>query len=294
VPDHPDHEELAAYQAGDGDRRQRSRIEAHLVGCPACAGVVGAAGVARSRLALLEEEPELPAGLHERLVAAVDRELAGPAPLRRAAWWQRPAAWGAAAAVLLLAVALIPLLHLAGGGASTTGSGMAESSTRAQPAPVGGLAVLSLPGEFSPARLRVLLAADATARRAFQAAGGSAPAAPSAGGRDAAPGGSAQAPSAGQGAAPGMAAQSGPETSQAPQRAPGGAAAGGLQAACVAAASQASGQPVRAAFLLATSFRGVPATLLVAPADGGADVYAFPRGDCSGPPLAVQHVSGTG
>ena len=37
MPDHPDSEQLAAFQAGDGDRRQRAEVEAHLAGCPACA-----------------------------------------------------------------------------------------------------------------------------------------------------------------------------------------------------------------------------------------------------------------
>jgi anti-sigma factor RsiW len=75
VPHHPDSEQLAAFQAGDGDRRQRAEVEAHLAGCPACAEAVAAVDRARDQLALLQE-PELPAGLHDRLAAAVDAEVA--------------------------------------------------------------------------------------------------------------------------------------------------------------------------------------------------------------------------
>src|SRR4029453_14889171 len=94
--DHPDHEQLAAFQAGDGDRRQRADVEAHLAGCPSCAEVVAAVGGARGRLALLED-PALPPGLHDRLAAAVEAEAAraapdGPAPRDRRRPGGRPAA----------------------------------------------------------------------------------------------------------------------------------------------------------------------------------------------------------
>jgi hypothetical protein len=74
-PDHPDREQLAAFQAGDGERRQRLEVEAHLTGCPSCAEVVASVARARSGLALLEE-PALPAGLHDRVAAAVEAEAA--------------------------------------------------------------------------------------------------------------------------------------------------------------------------------------------------------------------------
>jgi hypothetical protein len=78
VPDHPDREQLAAFQAGDVDRRERLDVEAHLAGCPACAELVASVGHARGRLALLEE-PDLPPGLHDRLTTAVAAEVAAEA-----------------------------------------------------------------------------------------------------------------------------------------------------------------------------------------------------------------------
>ena len=279
MPDHPEREQLAAYEAGDGDRRQRSRVEAHLLGCPACAEVVAGVGRARQGLALLDE-PELPAGLHDRLAAAVDREQATSLPARRVAWWRRPAVLGAAAA-LLVAVALLPMLHLTGGGGgASTANGRATAASTAAPAPgPPGLAVLSLPGEFSVARLRQLLAANPAAGAAVRAAAtGVQPfsRSESAGGSSTAPGAADQAPP--KAATPGAQA--------------GGGVAASEQSACVAAAARAAGRPVRAAFLLETSFRGRPATLLVAAGPAGqAEVYAFPRG-CAGAPLApVQRVA---
>ena len=90
MPDHPDHEQLAAFQAGDGDRRQRAQVEAHLAGCPSCAEVVASVEQARSQLALLAE-PTLPPGLHDRLAAAVDAEAAHPAVDGPARWHLRQA-----------------------------------------------------------------------------------------------------------------------------------------------------------------------------------------------------------
>ena len=78
MPDHPDHEQLAAFQAGDVDRRERLDVEAHLAGCASCAELVASVGRARASLALLEE-PDLPPGLHDRLAAAVDAEAAATA-----------------------------------------------------------------------------------------------------------------------------------------------------------------------------------------------------------------------
>jgi Putative zinc-finger len=73
VPHHPDQEQLAAYQAGGVDRRERLDVEAHLAACPSCAELVASVGHARGSLALLEE-PDLPPGLHDRITTAVEAE----------------------------------------------------------------------------------------------------------------------------------------------------------------------------------------------------------------------------
>ena len=92
MPDHPDHEQLAAFQAGDGDRRQRSDVEAHLAGCPACAEVVASVEQARRRLAVLEE-PQLPPGPSPSGArhpgTAARSPGARPPPCSWPPWWSR-------------------------------------------------------------------------------------------------------------------------------------------------------------------------------------------------------------
>jgi len=280
VPDHPDHEQLAALQAGDGDRRQRAQVAAHVAGCPSCAQVVAAVEQARARLALLGE-PELPGGLHERLAAAVGTETARAGrPAGRPAWYRRPAAWGAAAAALLLAALVVPLLDRpdsltsAGGGA---GGGAAQETQ----APMyggadtggtaAGLPVLRLDGEVSATRLRAALDNDPTARQAYRRATASARA-KSLGGE--ATTDSRQATPAP--AAPGTTAPS----AAAPQP-------------CLAAATAQAGRPLVGAFLVEGNYQGRPATMLVtagAGEPGRADLWVFPRGDCSGPPFATDRL----
>ncbi len=78
-PTHPDPEELAAWQAGDLSGPGGARIEAHVSGCRDCAGLLAAVERGRAALAgLAEVEP--PAGLHERLAAAIEREAATSTP----------------------------------------------------------------------------------------------------------------------------------------------------------------------------------------------------------------------
>ena len=72
-PVHPDPEQLAAWQAGELRGRESARIQAHVAGCADCAGVVAAVKRGRSALDRLAE-PDLPAGLHERLAVAIERE----------------------------------------------------------------------------------------------------------------------------------------------------------------------------------------------------------------------------
>jgi anti-sigma factor RsiW len=294
VPDHPDHERLAAFQAGDGDRRQRADVEAHLAGCPSCAEVVASVEEARGRLALLEE-PALPPGLHDRLAAAVEAEAAraapdGPAPryrrrpaARPVPWYRRPVAWGAAAA-LLLAALVVPFLGRSGGGRTTAGGGSAadsaqEAATASGAAGAGSLPVLRLPGEVSAATVRSQLAADSQAKAALDSA---------------ATGPQAATPGASQGA--GGAAQSPDQaggryrsTTQAHRAGP------GLEPCLPAAAADAdpATAPLRPAFFIQGTYRGREATILVttsAGQPGRVDLWVFPRDNCSAAPLATERV----
>ena len=275
MPDHPDHEQLAALQAGDGDRRQRAQVAAHVAGCPSCAEVVAAVERARARLALLGE-PELPGGLHERLAAAVGTETARAGrPAGRPAWYRRPAAWGAAAAALLLAALVVPLLDqpdsltTAGGGA---GGGAAQETAQGPMyggADTGGTAagrlpVLRLDGEVSAKRLRAALASDPAAKQAYRRAAADA-------GTNGLRG---ETTTDGRQAAPTPAAPS----TTAPQP-------------CLAAATAQAGRPLVPAFMVEGNYQGRPATMLVTASDPGrADLWVFPRGDCSGPPLATERL----
>jgi hypothetical protein len=273
MPDHPDHEQLAALQAGDGDRRQRNQVAAHVAGCPSCAEVVATVEQARGRLALLGE-PELPAGLHQRLADTVGAEAARAGrPDRRPAWYRRPVAWGAAAAALLLAAIVVPLLDrpdsltTAGGGGQARETAGAPAYGGAGPA-AGGLPVVRLGGEISAERLRAALARDPVADQAYRRAA----AAGRAGLTGEAHDGDRQAPST-TAAAPGATA---------------------LQQACLAAAvAKAGGRPLVPAFMVEGTYQGRPATALVTAGTGQpgpAELWVFPRGDCSDPPLASQRI----
>jgi hypothetical protein len=298
VPAHPDHEQLAAFQAGDGDRRQRAEVEAHLAGCPSCAEVVASVGQARSRLALLEE-PALPPGLHDRLAAAVENEAAttapdGPVPwyrrrpaeregprARPTPWYRRPVAWGAAAA-LLLAALVVPFLDRSGGNRTTAGGGAADSAQEAATASgaaAGSLPVLHIPGELTAARIRAELAADGRAKAALDSA--------------ATPGAQA-APRASQGAGsaalpPAQGDRNSP-TAPAPQA---GAATLGPCVMAAAAAADPAIAPLRPAFFVQGTWQGREATILVttsAGQPGRVDLWVFPGDNCSAPPLTTKRV----
>jgi hypothetical protein len=278
VPDHPDPEQLAALQAGDGDRRQRAQVADHVAGCPSCAEVVAAVEQARTRLTLLGE-PELPAGLHDRLAAAVGAEAARAGrPARRPAWYRRPAAWGAAAAAVLLAALAVPLLNQPGGltpASGGAGGGAAQEEPMAGGADTGqtdtgatasGLPVLRLGGEISARRLRVALGNDPAAKQAYRRAIERA--------RVRADGLKGEAATDSRQATPSPAAPASPSTT-APQP-------------CLAAATARAGRPLVAAFLVEGDYRGRPATVLVTTVAGDpdrADMWVFPRGNCSGAPL---------
>jgi anti-sigma factor RsiW len=286
VPDHPDHEQLAAFQAGDGDRRQRSDVEAHLAGCPACAEVVASVEQARRRLAVLEE-PQLPPGLHDRLAAAVAGGAAAEPVRRPTPWYRRPVAWGAAAA-LLLAALVVPLLDQSGerltagndgggGGAASELAQAPEASAAAQ------LPVIQLPGEVSAAAVRSRLAADARASRALASAGAGTRS--SAGGPETAAGPTQAAPPKGQAGAD-QAGEAAPSTL---------AGAANLQS-CLPAATAAADPtvtPLTPAFFVEGTYQGRPVTVLVTTSSaqpGRVDLWVFPRANCTAPPLATERV----
>jgi Putative zinc-finger len=299
--DHPDHEQLVAFQAGDVDRRERNDVEAHLAGCPSCAELVASVGRARGGLALLEE-PELPPGLHDRLAAAVSAEAeAGPgsrvagragsrqresvpeprregaAPeaqiLRPAPWYRRPAAWAAAAA-LLLAALVVPFLNQSSGDLDTTAGGGGSAGQEAAtpdlaapgPAAAAGLPVFRIPGEVTAGTVRARLGTDARAKAALDSAAGAG--APQASDQGGAFRSSAQTPS--------VTAQQ-------------------LQSCLPAATADADPaiRPLAPAFFIEGTYKGRDATILVTtstPQPDRVDLWVFPRDDCGSPPLATEQV----
>jgi len=285
--DHPDHEQLAAFQAGDGDRRQRADVEAHLAGCPSCRELVASVERARGRLALLEE-PDLPPGLHDRLAATVEAEAAGSAPARPPArlrqpapWYRRPVAWGAAAALLVAALVAVPLLDrstelsTASGGAGG-GQAARESGGDAAAGGADTLPVLRIPGEVSAAAIRARLATDRRARSALEGAPVSPPATQ---------------------AAPKQPQQGADSTSEgfgADAATPQSGSAS-VPACVVAATSTADPalRPLSPAFFVEGIYKGRQATILVTTSTaqpGRADLWVFPRNDCSAAPLATERV----
>jgi Putative zinc-finger len=364
VPHHPDSEQLAAFQAGDGDRRQRAEVEAHLAGCPACAEAVAAVDQARAQLALLKE-PELPAGLHDRLAAAMDAEAAaggiadgarsrfrrpfspaaggrpalrhgrsGPdeagdraAPVpgrpggdangepsagragagqrrgRPAPWYRRPVAWGAAAALLLAALVAVPLLDQSSDLTTAGGAGGGQAAREATDTDAtGAVPLLRIPGQVSAATVRSRLATDPRVRAAVDSANARRAADTPGAASGAAPGGDAAIPQAQDPAAPSPspttpAAPSG-ELSQSPGRstARSPATATAALAPCLTAATAAADPatlPLTPAFFVEGTYRGRQATILVTTSGGQparVDLWAFPRDDCSSPPLAGERV----
>lgn len=294
---HPDREELAAWQAGALAEPARARIVAHLAGCAECAGVVSA--VQRGRAALTSlEEPELPPGLHERLAAAIEREAAAAVtpgrsaaraaraarPRRARAWSPRVAALSAAAALVLLVAGLVPVLrHVTGesgtrqasGGATASQSDHAPSAAAPSSA-AAALPVFAVSGGFSGGTLRSEVAGNPAIRSAYARAGAGLPGAarsspPAASGSDTAPG-----------AAQNLQGKASAEN-----------AAGVDQRACLAQVRAKASGDLRPAFFVDTVYRARPATVLVtrrADAPDQAQLWAFPRGDCSAAPFASERV----
>ncbi|HEY6706949.1 MAG TPA: zf-HC2 domain-containing protein [Actinomycetota bacterium] len=281
MPDHPDHEQLAAFQAGDVDRRERLDVEAHLAGCASCAELVASVGHARASLALLEE-PDLPPGLHDRLAAAVAAEPAAAAagqaatPARRARgaatpWYRRPAAWGAAAA-LLVAALVIPFLnqsgpHVTTAGGDTGAAGGAREAATPAPSAAANLPVFRVQGEVTAATVRDRLDTDSRAKAALDSAASSTPQA---------------ATDQGKGT---FRPDAGGASADAPQ----------LQS-CLPAATAAADpatRPLAPAFFIEGTYQGRAATILVTTSTAQpnrVDLWVFPRNSCSSPPLATERV----
>ncbi|HEX6673836.1 MAG TPA: zf-HC2 domain-containing protein [Actinomycetes bacterium] len=277
MPDHPDREQLAAWQAGDLGDAQRGRLAAHLAGCAACAATVADLEAVSARLAVLAE-PELPAGFHQRLMTAVERELPTEAPRRRAAaarraWFPRASTLAAAAALLLFAVGVLGLIRLnshggaAGGAASSSdsggGGGKAAVRPNAAAAGSGALPVIRLQGEFSPARLQEAVDHSPVALQALRATP---------------PRAATGAASTTQRAGPTMGVES-----DSGQR-----LKGSDPRACIdQALGQAGASGLRPAFFVETKYQGQPALLLVASVPGGRGqlrYFVFPAGNCAAVP----------
>jgi Putative zinc-finger len=320
-PDHPDREQLAAFQAGDGERRQRSEVEAHLAGCPACAEVVASVARARSGLALLEE-PALPAGLHDRLAAAVEAEAAqAPADLP-AARRRRHAA--PAAGDLTAARRRREAAHEA---ARLPASRRPETSPEARrptpwyrrPVAWGAAAALLLAALVVPFlnQSGTMTSADRdTAGAASQEAGGGATAplpvvripgevtaAKVEARLDADRRAKAALDAAGGGAAADQPAPPGDSLSRelgqqeaAPSSAPAPQADTALLASCLPAATgvaDPAARPLTPAFFVEGTYQGRDATILVttsASPPNRVDLWVFPRNNCSAPPLATERV----
>jgi hypothetical protein len=359
-PTHPDPEQLAALQAGEMAGADGARVAAHVAGCAECARVLAMAERGGSALTSLPEV-EPPAGLHQRLAAAVERELeagdgirapqgvadgnglqerrlaaaaaeadglgeaapvagpdvvgestpatdqdghgetapvAEPVPLTGRRRRSRPrdrrmaTLLSAAAAVILLVAGLVPLLRHTGGQTTTTAEGGASGAPNAVASgPPGPLPVFSAPDGYSAAALDAALASDPQVRAAYQRAAGAR-----------AESGNPQAvnPQLGGGGDAKSTTSAGP----AGDRAAGGTSrsvapgpAGLQQDVCVAnARNHARDQGLRPAFLVNTVYQGRQATVLVTVRPGGAgqaDLWAFPRGNCSSPPFANESVKVT-
>ena len=298
-PGHPSHQQLAAYQAGELGRRERVGLEAHLGTCADCAALLAGAERAGRLLAALPREPELPPGLHERVAAAVERELAtqralaAPSRSRAPAWYRRRGALGAlgaATAAALLLVALVPRLHFGGPVKATSSAVQAAQQAGGGEAAAPGLTLLSAPAGFSAGDLKARLASDPRVRVALSAAAqGLAPS--MAEGQ----GGGRTAPSQGS---PSGAAAPAPHASIAGEADLGAAKSVDSRtlAACEAAAARlAPGS--RPALLVATAYQGRPAIVLVtvAPRGGGgatrATLWYFADSTCGQQPIHSEQAT---
>ena len=294
-PDHPDHEQLAAFEAGDGDRRERAGVAAHLAGCPSCAEVVASVERVRSRLALLEE-PDLPPGLHDRLAAAVDAEATqagarlparGPAAGHESALPARPpgtaAPWpGARPPPSSSPPWSSPSSTSPAATSPPPAAAPAPTWPRRPPAPAGS------PCSASRARSRRQRSSPGwppTAR----------PRRPSTPPPPAPPAARPPPATAPPHRPPRPRPRDGDEAYRSSAPAPQAAATADLQPCLPAAAAAAdpATRPLVPAFYLQGTYQGRPATVLVTTSNGQpgrVDLWVFPRDNCSPPPLATERV----
>ncbi|HJU01056.1 MAG TPA: hypothetical protein VJ966_07610, partial [Actinomycetes bacterium] len=193
-------------------------------------------------------------------------------------------AWGAAAALLLAALVAVPLLDrstelsTASGGAGG-GQAAQEAGGDAAAGGAGDLPVVRLPGEVTVAAVRARLATDYRARMALEGT----PLGPlGSPGTKAAP----SQPQSDTDTSPGVSRSGAP----APQTGPASASA------CYVAATSAADpaiRPLTPAFFVEGTYKGRPATVLVTTSTaepGRADLWVFPRNDCSAAPLASERL----
>src|SRR6266542_2328494 len=297
-PTHPDPEELAAWQAGDLSGPGDARVEAHVSGCRDCAGLLAAVERGRAALAGLAElaEVEPPAGLHERLAAAIEREAAASTPAG--------AGDGERGRHLAAAAAGVDGRH-GHRATAANGDGLGESASISEPIPLDG----RRRGRRSPGgRRRIAVLSTAAALILLVVGlvpllrhGGGQTMATQGAGRGA---GTATPKLDSGGASGGTAKGSGGAGSGSGSGDAGGGTAGAQaqsslqQSACVTSArAQAGDQGLQPAFFVnPTVYRGRAATVLVTVRLGApdqADLWAFPLDNCSAQPFAHDPVTVT-
>jgi hypothetical protein len=290
VPDqnHLSTEQLAALADGETPPAP-DQVTAHLDGCTQCTAEVEAIRSAQQALHTLPE-PDLPQGLHARLLAAVDAELddaedtrtATVTPLdgararRRRA--RQPWTWAAAAVALFAVVGVAGVIQQSTGG-GRDGAGTAIQGTMSTPAApeavmggsIGpGVPIFALPGEIDANRVQQALRDRPELRAALSDAK-----------RESASGlgrpqGTTTPPEASSEATSGATADAQDQSSRARSATP------GLDR-CLALA----GPDARAALLVTGTYKGRPATILVTtkPSGGEAGLYVFDADTCT--PLAA-------
>jgi anti-sigma factor RsiW len=299
VPDqnHLSPEQLAALADGETPPAPE-QVTAHLDGCTRCTAEVEAIRSTQQTLHTLPE-PDLPPGLHARLLAAVDAELDGAGttphhdsgttsggatvtPLDGARARRRrsrqPLTWAAAAVALFAVIGVAGIIERSTGG--TDGAGTAAQGTMSTPAApeaamggsIGsGVPIFALPGEIDADRVQQALRDRPELRAALSAAKRS-----SASGLGR-PQGTTTPPEATAESAAGATADAQDQSS----RARSGPETPGLDR-CLTLA----GPDARAALLVTGTYKGRPTTILVTtrPGGGQAGLYVFDADTCT--PLA--------